>query len=64
MASPVDILGTNAMDAKFEFKQDNPKRCPSASYDRYEGYKAATSLREMLALGGTRADYKLSLIHI
>ena len=42
MASPVDILGTNAMDAKFEFKQDNPKRCPSASYDRYEGYKAAT----------------------
>ena len=49
------------MNAKFEFLQNNPKRCPSASYDRYERYKTATCLREMLALGGSRADYKNDL---
>jgi hypothetical protein len=41
-----------------EFLQVNPKRVDTKSYERYEAYKAATSLEEMLSLGGTRADYK------
>ena len=45
----------------FVFKQNNPKRENTASYDRYERYKTATTLSEMLVLGGTRADYKNDL---
>ena len=39
-----------------EFLQENPKRQGSQSHGRYERYKAAKTLEEMLDLGGTRGD--------
>lgn len=45
----------------FVIRQTNPKRPDSKSHERYERYKSATNLAEMLALGGTRADYNHDL---
>lgn len=39
-----------------EFEQVNPKREGSKSWARYELYKAATTLNEMIRLGGSSAD--------
>jgi hypothetical protein len=38
------------------FEQTNPKRKQTKSFERYELYKAATTLKAVLSLGGTRAD--------
>ena len=49
-------------------EQNNPKQPASKSYDRYEMYKAATTLDEMLKLGGTNQDFthdvKKGFIHV
>ena len=45
-------------EEKFKMLQENPKREGSASFDRYEAYKKATTLSEFLALGGSRGDYR------
>ena len=41
---------------KIAFAQDNPKRPDSASYERYEAYKAATCGDQVLELGGSKSD--------
>lgn len=38
------------------FAQTNPKLPGSKCHARYERYKTATTLAQMLSLGGTRAD--------
>lgn len=49
------------LGASCTFVQDNPKRVGSKSYERYEAYKSATSLDEVLKLGGLRADIKFDV---
>ena len=39
-----------------QVRQDNPKTMGSASYDRYEKYKSARTVRAYKELGGTGAD--------
>ena len=39
----------------------NPKQAGSKSYARFDVYKAATSVAEFRALGGTAADLKHDL---
>ena len=51
----VDMLLANA-SFKIAFAQDNPKRPDSASYERYEAYKAATCGDQVLELGGSKSD--------
>ena len=51
----VDMLLANA-SFKIAFAQENPKRPDSASYERYEAYKAATCGDEVLELGGSKSD--------
>ena len=51
----VDMLLANE-SFKIAFAQDNPKRPDSASYERYEAYKAATCGDEVLELGGSKSD--------
>jgi hypothetical protein len=46
-------------DAQLTCQQQNPKRGESAL--RYDKYKAATSAKQLLALGATRADIKNDL---
>ena len=41
---------------KIAFAQDNPKRPDSASWTRYEAYKAATCGEQVLELGGSKSD--------
>ncbi|KAJ8613810.1 hypothetical protein CTAYLR_004922 [Chrysophaeum taylorii] len=41
---------------KIKVRLENPKRCKSKSWARYEVYKVATTTKEYFALGGTRAD--------
>ena len=54
--------GANAgVSDGIHIEQENPKRAGTASYERYERYKTATTLEEMLQLGGTRADYKYDM---
>lgn len=38
------------------FQQVNPKRAGTKSHNLYELYKKAKTVREMLSLGGRRAD--------
>ena len=38
------------------FDQDNPKRPDSASWARYEAYKAATCGAAVLEMGGSKSD--------
>lgn len=45
----------------FTIQQENPKRPGSKSHGRYEKYKSATSLEELLDLGGTKGDYNHDL---
>ena len=45
------------MATKISVQQHNPKLRGSQSYARYERYKSATTLDEMLELGGTRDDF-------
>ena len=51
----VDMLLANE-SFKIAFDQDNPKRPDSASYKRYEAYKAATCGEQVLELGGSKSD--------
>ena len=51
----VDMLLANE-SFKIAFDQDNPKRPDSASYKRYEAYKAATCGDQVLELGGSKSD--------
>ena len=54
--------GANAgVSDGIHIEQENPKRAGTASYERYERYKYAATLEEMLQLGGTRADYKYDM---
>ena len=50
---PLFLLGM-----ALRLQQANPKRPGTASYERYEHYKSATSLEEFLKFGGSRGDYK------
>ena len=51
----VDMLLANE-SFKIAFDQDNPKRPDSASWTRYEAYKAATCGDQVLELGGSKSD--------
>ena len=51
----VDMLLANE-SFKIAFAQDNPKRPDSASWTRYEAYKAATCGEQVLELGGSKSD--------
>jgi hypothetical protein len=51
----VDMLLANA-SLKIAFDQENPKRPDSASFKRYEAYKAATCGADVLAWGGSKSD--------
>ena len=51
----VDMLLANE-SFKIAFDQDNPKRPDSASWTRYEAYKAATCGEQVLELGGSKSD--------
>jgi len=51
----VDMLLANE-SFKIAFAQLNPKRPDSASYKRYEAYKAATCGDEVLEMGGSKSD--------
>mmetsp|Transcript_7548 Transcript_7548/g.11310 ORF Transcript_7548/g.11310 Transcript_7548/m.11310 type:complete len:172 (+) Transcript_7548:3175-3690(+) len=46
------------IDAQLIFQSINPKRPGTASYERYEKYKQATSVKNFLNLGGTLADLR------
>ena len=43
------------------FNQENPKKCGSGAYDRYEIFKSATNWTEFFELGGTKGDKKNSI---
>ncbi len=43
--------------ASLTIQQANPKRPGTASHERYERYKGAKTLDELLELGGSRADF-------
>lgn len=49
--------------AGLRFVEDNPKRPGSASHERFERYRKASTWGEMRALGGTPADLKHDLKH-
>ena len=51
----VDMLLANE-SFKIAFDQENPKRPDSASWTRYEAYKAATCGEQVLELGGSKSD--------
>ena len=51
----VDMLLANE-SFKIAFAQENPKRPDSASWTRYEAYKAATCGDQVLELGGSKSD--------
>ncbi len=51
----VDMLLANE-SFKIAFDQENPKRPDSASWTRYEAYKAATCGDQVLELGGSKSD--------
>jgi hypothetical protein len=46
------------LDFGVALRQVNPKTPGTAGHARYEGYKAAATLRQLLELGGTRADFR------
>lgn len=50
------MLCSTGVNAAVEYQQDNPKRPGTKSHKLYEAYKQAKTLREMLKLGGRRAD--------
>ena len=62
---PMNTLVKQAFenDAPIHFKMTNPKKLGSKSYERYEIYKTATTLKEMLSLGGKYADMKYDYEH-
>ena len=51
----VDMLLANE-SFNIAFDQDNPKRPDSASWARYEAYKAATCGAAVLEMGGSKSD--------
>ena len=44
------------LDTRIYVNQNNPKRLNSKARTRYERYKRASTLKELLDLGGTRKD--------
>ena len=50
------VLRSAPLDTKLKFMQYNPKTKDSASFIRYERYKAANNLSRFYELGGTRGD--------
>ena len=50
-------------EVRIDVQQDNPKRAGSKSHTRYEAYKAATTVGQMLAMGGTRGDVTNDVDH-
>lgn len=55
-----DDAGTGAdvsMTAKIQVQQENPKRSGTKSYERYGGYKKASTRAEYYELGGAKADW-------
>ena len=51
------------MDYAIEIQKDNPKKAGTKSADLYEAYKVATSIKEMLSLGGRRGDIAYDIGH-
>ena len=46
-------------DTKIELLQENPKR--GLSYERYEMYKTAKTIKEYFEMGGSRSDAKYDI---
>ena len=46
-----------ADNSRIQYEQDNPKKFGTMSWDRYERYKVASSVAEMMELGGKWADF-------
>ena len=55
-----DILNENVA---ITIQAQNPKKPKTVSHDLYEKYKTAKTVREMLALGGRRADVSYDIAH-
>ena len=51
------------LNARIVVEHKNPKRHKTLAWQRYEGYKGATTYGEFLKLGGTRSDYRYNLNH-
>ena len=45
-----------AENLRIEYEQDNPKKFGTMSWERYERYKKANTVAEMIDLGGKVAD--------
>ena len=64
---PVKFLKANP-DTPIKCIPENPKKAGTASYDFYEGYKNATTLKEFMDSGGEnkhiRYDFSKGFIHI
>lgn len=58
-----DVNELLAGGAIIAFQQTNPKKAGTKSADLYDKYKSATTFREMLNLGGRRADISYDLTH-
>ena len=57
-ASAASAISDGDAEILIEVQQENPKKPGSLSFERYEAYKAARTLEEMLSLGGVRGDFK------
>ncbi len=44
-------------DLKISYKKENPKKPGTKAYERYEGYKKATTLKKARELGAVREDF-------
>ena len=51
------------MDYAIEIQKDNPKKAGTKSAELYDLYKFATTVKEMLALGGRRGDVAYDIAH-
>jgi len=49
-------VGPLKEDDRIEYSQDNPKKAGSDSYNRYEKYKKAQTVKEALELGAAKGD--------
>jgi len=51
------------LDARIRIQRVNPKKPGTKSADLYDLYKGASSVREMLSLGGRRGDVSYDISH-
>ena len=58
-----DIDELIQMDYAIEIQKDNPKKAGTKSAELYDLYKFATTVKEMLALGGRRGDVAYDIAH-